>query len=205
MIKFLSLIVAVLLTVPQSAVAQNKVAVVPMGDDLVPITIPVEEVVPVPVPPTNSPYLDDALPKPIVYNQGWDKSIGHRTKIDPTVKISFTGIGTTPWCCNNAITYTPGPQIQHWGLQTNFPSSKAIYAKSVLLIDRGGLLQGGVFEWSLNRQNFVSLGNIQNPHGSQPWLHAWKAAQPRRGERVYFYLMSDDERFSSNPFTFIWP
>lgn len=180
-----------------NAFAQSGAVVVPLGDEL--ITIPVEG--------EPSPYLEDAIKKErkdrrkkIIWNKGWDNVIGHKTIMDPTVKISLTRL--EPVFGYPGIIFTAN-EISHWGEQTVFPASKTIYAKGVLMVDKGNTIEGGPFEWSLNRQGFMSFHNILRKDYPAPWIAAWK--DPKPGDRVWFFIMSDDERFSSNPISFIWP
>ena len=188
-----------------------KVVVIPFGDGLLPIVIPAPIVVipapDAPQPPANSGFLDEAIDKPIVWNQGWDTSIGHRTRIDPAVQIRFNGFTTAPFGPNGgypAIAWTPNARIVHWGEQTYFNSTKRIYAKAVLLIDRGASVRGGAFEWVLDNQNFVIEHNMFRPGTTVGWLTNWYNSRPMPGNKVWFFLLSDDERFSSNPVSFIW-
>lgn len=197
-VKVVVLLFVLTLSCQLSVMAQqNKVVVVPMEDgSLLPIVTKPEL-------PSNPIYLQDAIDKPMVWNQGWDTNIGHKTKIDPTVVIKFQGIRPTPYGSSNSIYYN-APEIKHWGLQRTFNSDKPIYAKGALFIDKGQTVEGGVFEWSLNRQGFMSLYNIFTKKSKYPpWMQRW--TPPRSGDKVWFVLVSDDERFSSNPFTFIWP
>jgi len=180
-----------------NAVAQNKVIILPMEDDLMPLILPPE-----PEPePEPSPYLEDAIDKPIIWNKGWDTNIGNKTMIDPTVQISLIRLDTVfdfP-----GIIYTPN-EIRHWGEQTYYNgSSNPIYAKAVLLVDKGEAVEGGIFEWSLNKQGFMSFKNILKTNSSTGWVLAW--TDPIPGEKVWFFIMSDDEKYSSNPISFIWP
>ena len=196
----ISLILSI--AIPSAIFAENKVIVVPLGEDLTSIVIPVEEEVP---PAIAEPiYIDQAIGKPIDWNSGWDQSIGHRPMIDPTVKINFRSVAPAPFGSDNAVYYTPGPEITHWGLQNVFNTSFRIYAKGVILVDKEGddFVRGGVFEWSLNRQDFMTLHNITGSNFSQSWLNNWR--DPAVGDKVWFFLMSDDERFTSNPITFTW-
>ncbi len=185
---------------------QPRVAVIPMGDGFIPIVIPAPDV---PEPPANSGFLDEAIDKPIVWNQGWDTNIGHRTQIDPSVQIKFNGFTTAPFGPNGgyrAISWTPNARIVDWGEQTYFnPQNHRIYAKAVLLIDRGATVQGGAFEWVLDDQNFVIEHNMFRPGTTVGWLTNWYNSRPRSGDKVWFFLLSDDERFSSSPVSFIWP
>ena len=54
-------------------------------------------------------YLDDAIGKPIVWNQGWDTNIGNRTRIDPSVQISFRGFVFADF---GPIHQSAGPRMQ---------------------------------------------------------------------------------------------
>lgn len=191
--SFKTVMVFLLLAIngPLTAFAQNKVVVVPTGDDDL-MTIMVQS--------EPSPYLEDAIDKPIVWNKGWDTRIGYKTEIDPTVNIIFKRL--EPVFGYPGIIYT-GREIRHWGEQTYFPSSKRIYAKAVLLVDKGDTVQGGAFEWSLNKQGFISFHNILRKDNQTGWIGGW--TDPRRGEKVWFFIMSNDEKYSSNPISFIWP
>lgn len=183
---------------PMVSAAPNKVVVVPMGDGaFTPIVIPQPEPEPEPFVPI---YLDEAIDKPIVWNKGWDTSIGHRTKMDIDVKISL--IRLEPVFGYPGIIFTPN-QIEDWGEQTYFNSAKKIYAKAVLLVDKGETVEGGAFEWSLNDQGFISFHNIVRTDSSAAWIRGW--TDPRRGDKVWFFIISNDEKFSSNPISFIWP
>lgn len=189
-VKFFLFFLILLMNGPMLVAAQNKVVVIPMGDgDIMPLVVNSG-------PPV---YLDEAIDKPIVWNKGWDTSIGHRTKLDPTVQISF--IRLEPVFGSPGIIFT-GREIRHWGEQTLLRSSKKIYAKAVLMVDKGDTVEGGAFEWSLNNQGFMSFHNILS-NGSDGWIRAW--TDPRPGEKVWFFIISDDEQYSSNPISFIWP
>jgi len=182
-----------------TANAQNKIAVVPLSDDgdLMPVLIQPEAA---PPPPTTSPFLDGRFNKPLVWNKGWDTTIGHRTRVDPSVNIQFRRL--EPVFGYPGIIFT-GQEIRQWGEQRFFNSPKRIYAKAVLMVDKGNRLEGGPFEWSLNNQGFISFHNIVRRDSQRGWIGAW--TDPRPGEKVWFFIMSDDERFSSNPISFIWP
>lgn len=180
------------------ALAQNKVIVVPVGDDDL-MTIPIKSEPEEPAEP--SPYLEDAIDKPIIWNKGWDKNIGHKTKIDPTVQIELVDLRQV--LGYPGIIY-PANEIRHWGEQTYYTgSSNPIYAKAVLLVDKGDAVEGGAFEWSLNKQGFMSFKNILKTGSSTRWVLEW--TDPRPGEKVWYFIMSDDEKYSSNPISFIWP
>lgn len=206
-VKFILIFLILLVSGSIVAVAQNKVVIVPMqGDTASPDdTVLMAIVIPAPEEPAvESPYLVDAIDKPIVWNQGWDTSIGHNTVIDTSVQISFNGF-TTAFGSYPAIAWTPNASILHWGEQTllDHPDPR-IYAKAVLLIDRGTTVEGGVFEWVVDNQNFVIDHNMFDPT-TGGWLTNWYHNGPRPGDKVWFFIMSDDERFSSNPVSFIWP
>jgi hypothetical protein len=197
MIKFILVFLLFLVNFTTVAMAQNKVVVVPTGDDsMMPIVMPEEEVT---VDPEEAEFLDQAIGKPIVWSKGWDTSIGNRPKIDPTVKIQLRG--REPVFGYPGIIFTAN-EIRHWGLQTAFSTGARIYAKGVLLVDKGASVVGGPFEWSLNNQGFMSFHNILRYDHPVAWIAAW--TDPRPGEKVWFFIMSDDERFSSNPISLIW-
>ena len=189
MIKFILVFLILFMNWPMVALAQ--IAVVPLGDDLFPIAIGQN------CPPSNPVTVEDVICKPIIFNKGWDTNVPNLPKIDPTVNIVFQGIS------NGAVTYN-GPEIRHWGLQTYFPVNLNIYAKAVLLVDKGDTVEGGVFEWSLNNQGSVHLINIvRTDFPNVAWLANW--TDPTPGDTVWYFIMSDDERFASHPFSFIWP
>ena len=196
-----SILVSILFLVSCSltAVAQNKVVVIPVDDGFMPMVLPAPPE-PEPVAPVDAVFLDEAIGKQMVWNKGWDTSIGHRTKMDPTVKISL--IRLEPVFGYPGIIY-PGNEIRHWGLQQVFISPKKIYAKGALFIDRGSFVEGGPFEFSLNQQGFMSFHNIVRKDAQSGWIGAW--TDPRPGDKVWFFIISDDERLSSNPITFTWP
>lgn len=205
-VKFLSVFSILLMSLPIVASAQNKVVVVPLqGDTASPSdTIFYPIVIPGKAEPENLVFLEDAIGKPIVWNKGWDTSIGHRVKMDPAVNINFLRLDPNIFGYLG-IRFTP-KDIKHWGEQRYFSPNapQKIYSKAVILVDKGSTAQGGVFEWTYNRQGFVSFHNILRRDGHE---HAWIAGwtNPQRGEKVWFFIMSDDERFSSNPLSFTWP
>lgn len=197
MVRLILVSLILLVSAPMVATAQNNVVVIPSGDDLI--------VIPAPGTPANSGLLVDAIDKPVVWNQGWDTGIGYNTQIDPSVQISFNGFSSLP-CCGLAIAWTPNASIRHWGRETTINSpTHAIYAKAVLLIDRGATVEGGAFEWVIDNQNLVIIHNLHISGPNQAWVEKWNIHQPRSGNKVWFLLMSDDRRFSSNPVSFIWP
>lgn len=187
----------VLICGPMVTIAQNKVSIIPMSDDVfIPIVMPAEPE------PEASPYLEDAIigdtGKVIIWNQGWDTNIGYKTQIDPTVQINSFSLGT------GSISYTAN-EIRHWGEQTvSTGSSQPIYAKGVILVDKGATIEGGIFEWSRNNQGYMGFQNITKSETSSGWSGPnWP--DPSSGQKVWFFIMSDDEQFSSNPITFSWP
>jgi len=185
-VKFLLVFLLIIVNGSMVAVAQNKVAVIPLDDGII-----------VPVVISDPTTIEGVIGKPLVFNKGWDTVIGNETKIDPTVILNLTGFA------DGAIFY-PGQEIRHWGEQTFFNTALKIYAKAVLMVDRGSFAEGGVFEWSLNNQGRVSLHNIvRTDHQEVGWIRNW--TDPRPGDKVWYFLMSDDERFSSNPIEFTWP
>jgi hypothetical protein len=210
MVKIILVLLGLLGNASIVANAQNKVAVIALPGDkdrpseaiYVPIFIPpevveLEQVI----------YLNDAIGKPIVWNRGWDQNVRDNVEIDPAVQINFSGL--TNLRGFPAVNYN-APEIGQWGEQTYFNSEKEIFAKAVILIDTGGsTVEGGPFEWSRNRQGQISLVNIIRTDynfpgpNSFPWVRDW--IDPRPGDKVWFALLSDDERFSSNPFSFTWP
>ncbi len=192
-IKVLLIFTVILLNGSMAAWGQDKVALVPLDDEL---TIPV--VIKSGV-PENPVYLDEAFPKPIIFNKGWDQNIGFRTKLEPTVQIEF--IRREPVFGYPGIIFTAN-EIRQWGLQRFFIAPKDIYAKAVLMIDKGDTIEGGPFEWSLNKQGFMSFHNVVRTDSNSGWIRAW--TDPRPGDTVYFFIMSDDEQFASNPIEFIW-
>jgi hypothetical protein len=208
MVKFILVFLILFANGPMDAVAQNKVVILPFDDarggtDLMPLVIPAPEVPE--EPPVASPYLVDAIDKPVVWNQGWDNGIGYNTVIDTSVQISYNGFSSLP-CCGPAIAWTPNASIRHWGRETTINSqTHAIYAKAVLLIDRGATVEGGAFEWVIDNQNLVIIHNLHISGPNQAWVEKWNRDQPRSGQTVWFFLMSDDRRYSSNPVSFIWP
>ena len=150
-------------------------------------------------------YLDQAIPKKIVINRGWDRQIGHRTKIDPNVKIRFKGLKPYHGVAKGMVTYDT-LSIKHWGKQRYLPGLAedrgGIFGKSVILIERGANAEGGTFEWSLDKQHWMGLWNIVRPD-NKDW--GWQPPAPKSGDKVWFYITSDDERWSTNPITFTWP
>jgi len=195
-IQILFVFIVFTLSGSMSAWGQNEVNLISLGDGVVvPIVKEPEE----PEIPENPEFFDQFFTKPIVFNRGWDQRIGHRTRYDQTVNIQFRRL--EPVFGFPGIIYT-GNEITHWGEQQFFTSPKRIYATGVLLIDRGDRLEGGRFEWSLNRQGFMSFHNITRRDVTRGWIGAW--TDPRPGDTVHFFIMSDDERFASNPITFTW-
>ena len=190
-IKSLILLTIFSISCSANVSAQNKLAVVPLDDDLM-----------VPIVTESGPpeFLDEFFDKPIIFNKGWDQRIGHRTRHDPTVNIEFKRL--EPVFGFPGIIYTAN-EIRQWGEQRFFRSPKRIFATGVLLVDKGNALEGGRFEWSLNQQGFMSFHNIVRRDVRGGWIGAW--TDPRPGDTVHFFIMSDDERFSSNPITFTWP
>jgi hypothetical protein len=149
-------------------------------------------------------YLDEAIGKTIRWNRGWDKSMGHRSKLDPNVKLTNFRVTIKP-SYRTQVNYNK-VQIKHWGEQNYFKIDRhVIYAKAVVLIDRGDYVEGGPFEWSLDNQDWIGLANIilPKPSDAQGWVKEW--LPPPSGQVAWFFLMSDDERFASNPIPFNWP
>ena len=188
--KFISFLLVVIIGMPMAAVAKDETSLISLDDTYIPIIGASKP----------SPYLEDAIDKPMIWNKGWDTSIGNIIQIDPTVNIVFKRIEQV--FGHPGIIYT-GREIRHWGEQRFFNSSKRIYAKAVLMVDKGSTVQGGAFEWSLNKQGFISFHNILRTDSNAGWIRAW--TDPRRGEKVWFFIMSDDEKYSSNPISFTWP
>ena len=178
--------------------AQQRAAVVPSDDEFIVIPLPEEPQV---EPPTTPVFVQDAIGKPVIFNRGFDTNIGGEMRIDPTVRLTFRSL--EPVFGFPGITYAP-VQIRHWGEQRFFPSSLEIFATGVLLIDRGDRAEGGRFEWTINNFDRMSFHNIVRRDGfNVAWIRNW--IDPQRGDKVWFFLMSDDERFTSNPITFTWP
>ena len=201
-IKTSALYVLLIAILPLNVFAQA--VTVPMGDGaedltVIPLPPPVPVAPPAPVAPV---FIQDAIGKPIRFTRGFDTSIGGELRIDPTVQINL--VRFEPVFGFPGIVYTPRPQIIHWGLQQFFTTSQAIYATGVLMIDRGDFAEGGRFEWTVNNFDRLSFHNIVRTDGFEAaWIRNW--TDPVRGDTVHFFLMSDDERFTSNPITFTWP
>ncbi len=192
-IKILIAFFAILLSCTSTASAQNKVALVPLDDDIfVPILVEPEI-------PENPEFLDEFFTKPLIFNKGWDQSVPNRIRIDPTVKIEFIRQEQV-FCCRGVI-FTPN-EIRQWGEQQLFQSPLRIYAAGVLMVEKENTLEGGRFEWTLNQQGFISFHNVVRTDFPANWIRDW--TDPRPGDTVHFFIMSDDERFSSNPITFTW-
>jgi hypothetical protein len=153
--------------------------------------------------------LEDRIGKRIVINKGFDQTVNNDTMIDPTVNIEFISIqGNINGHAENGIIYGASSadiDVVHWGLQRVFvaPPGVKIYAKGVLLIDRGDFAEGGPFEFSFTGQTRISFFNILRRDNAAGWISQW--TDPRPGDKVWFYIQSDDERLSSNPITFVWP
>lgn len=202
MIKTCFLLGTILLTISKVALAGNEVVLLPLGDnnegDVFPLIIP--------APATEQPdeipsgELAEALPKPMIFNKGWDQTLNNITLIDPTVSISLKSI--TPVFGYPGILFD-ATEIRHWGVQTFWSGGTDLYAKGVLLVDKGDALEGGPFEWARNQQGHMSFHNIVRADHPASWIRDW--TDPRPGEQVWFFLLSDDEKYSSNPITFIWP
>lgn len=180
------------------ASAQNKVNIVPLDDGLT-IPILIEEEPVVPVIPEDPEFLDQFFTKPLIFNKGWDQTVPNRIRIDPTVKIEFIRQEQV-FCCRGVI-FTPN-EIRQWGEQQLFQSPLKIYSAGVLMVEKENTLEGGRFEWTLNQQGFISFHNVVRTDFPANWIRDW--TDPRPGDTVHFFIMSDDERFSSNPITFTW-
>lgn len=203
-LKYLAVGIVLSLAVPFSANAQSKAVVVPFGDDLLTIPLPSAGADP------DAPRLEDRIGKPIVINKGFDQTVNNDTMVDPRVKIELLNIrGDINGHREIGIIYSNNPadiDIVRWGLQRVFPAPPGvnIFAKGVLLIDRGDFAEGGPFEFSFTGQTQMSFFNIvRRDRNDVAWIRNW--TDPRPGDKVWFYLQSDDERFSSNPITFTWP
>jgi len=184
--------IAFLLSSSLTVYAQSKITVVPLDDDLF-VPIVVDKI------PENPEFLDQFFTKPLIFNKGWDQTVTNRIRIDPTVKIELIRQEQV-FCCRGII-FTPN-EITHWGEQQLFTSPLRIYSAGVLMVERENTLEGGRFEWTLNQQGFISFHNIVRTDFPADWIRRW--TDPRPGDTVHFFIMSDDERFSSNPITFTW-
>ncbi len=188
--------IAILLSTSLTVFAQVKVAVLPLDNDLfVPIVTGEEE----PEIPENPEFLDQFFTKPLIFNKGWDQTVPNRIRIDPTVQIEFIRQEQV-FCCRGVI-FTPN-EITHWGEQQLFSSPLKIYSAGVLMVEKEDTLEGGRFEWTLNQQGFISFHNVVRTDFPANWIRDW--TDPRPGDTVHFFIMSDDERFSSNPISFTW-
>ena len=194
-IKILFASLAILLGSTLTVNAQNEVALVPLDEDIfIPIIVESEPQI-----PENPEFLDEFFTKPIIFNKGWDQNVPDRIRIDPTVQIEFIRQEQV-FCCRGVI-FTPN-EITHWGEQQLFSSPLRIYSAGVLMVEKENTLEGGRFEWTLNQQGFISFHNIVRTDFPANWIRDW--TDPRPGDTVHFFIMSDDERFASNPITFTW-
>ena len=187
------------------AFSQNRVVVLPLGDDdlhVIPLAAEEEPV------PTVAEFIDEAIGKEIRWTKGPDTNVASPPRIDPTVVISFlgnTGLSERNLIWERTLINFDRNRISHWGEQQVFDSgSVRIYGTSVLMVDRGDFVEGGRFEWVGDNQGFVLWNNVVRTNRPDvPWIRNW--TDPKEGDKVYFFLMSPDERFSSNPIEFIWP
>ena len=193
--------VAFSLVFSTEVLSQSRSVVVPAGDSgLMVIPLPPEKV-------ENPEFIDQAIGKEIRWTKGPDVDVASPPRIDPTVVISFqgnTGLSERNLIWERSLIKFGANKISQWGEQQVFDAPVKIYGVSVLMIDRGDYVEGGRFEWVGDNQDFVLWNNVVRTNRPDvPWIRNW--TDPREGDKVYFFLMSPDERFSSNPIEFIWP
>lgn len=185
-----------------TVLSQGGAIVVPFGDEEFQVISLPEEVV------ENPEFIDEAIGKEIRWTKGPDTIVASPPRIDPTVVISFkgnTGFSENGLIWERTLINFDANVISHWGEQTAFDSgSVRIYGTSVLMVDKGDYVEGGRFEWVGNNQGFVLWNNVVRTNRPDvAWIRNW--TDPNEGDKVYFFLMSPDERFASNPIEFIWP
>jgi len=190
---------ASLLVLGAEALSQNNAVVLPSDDGF--------QVVPIPASPATPSNIEEAIGKEIRWTKGPDVDVAAPPALDPDVVISFqgnTGFSEDGLLWERSIINFGANEIRHWGEQQVFDAPVEIFAASVLMVDRGDYVEGGRFEWVGNNQCFVLWNNVVRTNRPDvPWIRNW--TDPREGDKVYFFIMSPDERLASNPIEFIWP